>query len=150
MFKVMVQGKTKEELTAALMAFVVMLEPERTVQAEPQITETADPNAKRGRGRPKKDEKGDEATPLTNPPQEVPSQALDPFAEQSETTPKTYTFEQVKAALKEVSKMRTGDPDPSAGISRVMTILGKFGYKGVKEIEEKNYPAVMKECGLDK
>lgn len=156
MFKVMVQGKTREELISQLVEFTAMLGIQADlVQPAPVQTDVpAEP--KRGRGRPKKDEAPVENNPVTNPPQEVPSQLPpaafdDPFAAPAEPpaeAKKEYTPEQVKAALMEFAKHRTGDASPADGAKRVYDLIQQYGYKNVKEIKAEHYAAIMAGTGL--
>lgn len=153
MFKVMVQGKTREELIANLAEFISMLGAPAVPNTEVPL-ETGASDGKRGRGRPKKTEEPakEETNPITNPPQEVPAQPSfdDPFATGTETAPpaeKTYTAEQVRAALMEFAKARTGDA-PDAGAKRVYGLIQQFGYKNVKEIKPEHYAQIMAGTGL--
>ena len=159
MFKVMVQGKTREELIDQLVQFSAMLgaqaEVVQSASAQTQVpTEPPPAEGKRGRGRPKKAEEptAEETNPITNPPQEVPSQPAfdDPFASASESpkeSAKTYTPDQVRAALMEFAKARTGDA-PDAGAKRVYALIQQFGYKNVKEIKPEHYAQIMAGTGL--
>lgn len=156
MFKVMVQGKTREELVEALCEFMRMLTPgARVVVPETVEPSSEQPAEKSKRGRPKKveestvDQKPQEA--LTEQ-KEVPAQPSfdDPFATGTDTAApatKTYTAEQVRAALMEFAKARTGDA-PDAGAKRVYGLIQQFGYKNVKEIKPEHYAQIMVGTGL--
>lgn len=149
MFQVTVQGKTREELLEALYKFIQLLTPGATEMPP----ESEQPAEKPKRGRPKKEEAAQETNPITNPPQEVPAQPAfdDPFAtapEPPKETKKEYTPEQVKAALMEYAKQRTGDASPADGAKRVYELIQKYGYKNVKEIKAEHYAAIMAGTGL--
>jgi len=157
MFKVMVQGKTREELIAQMLEFVSMI----GIQSEsPEGPHTEAPTgpppaeAKRGRGRPKKtEEMAPEKEPVpSEPPPTVSAKSSfdDPFdvtggASSSES--KSYSPEQVRSALMEYAKARTGDA-PDAGAKRVYTLIQQFGYKNVKEIKPEHYAQIMAGTGL--
>lgn len=151
MFKVMVQGKTREELIASLAAFIEML----GAPAVSAPVEAATEEPKKGRGRPKKEEvKMEGPVPSSRPPTERPPTAPvfdDPFAQAPEPPKETkpeYTAEQVKAALLEYAKQRTGDTSPADGAKRVYELIQQYGYKNVKEIKAEHYAAIMKGTGL--
>lgn len=157
MFKVMVQGKTREELISQLLEFVSMLGIQSELPAGSQTEVPTGPppaEAKRGRGRPKKAEEpaNEETAPATQPIQEAPAQPSfdDPFDVTGGASPsesKSYTPEQVRSALMEYAKARTGDA-PDAGAKRVYTLIQQFGYKNVKEIKPEHYAAIMAGTGL--
>lgn len=146
MFQVMVQGSSREAIIANAMALVDMLGGNAgPVELEgPQETAKG---AKKGPGRPPKaaEEKVAETAPPT-PPAGKPK-AFNPFEDEAPAK-KVYTFDQVKAALMEVAKPRTGDADESVGYGRVAAILNELGCKSVKELKEEQYAAVMAKTGL--
>jgi len=152
MFKVMVQGKTREELITSLAAFMEMLGPSMVDPGIPTSPPPAD-EPKKGRGRPKKETtKAEETNPVTKPPQEVPAASAfdDPFAQAPEPkeSKKEYTAAQVTSALMEYAKQRTGDTSPADGAKRVYDLIQQYGYKNVKEIKAEHYAAIMAGTGL--
>lgn len=152
MFKVMVQGKNREELVSNLLEFVSMLgiQSETTVVVPPSPPATEPAQEKRGRGRPKKEETAPVEQAVSDQ-QPAPQPAFDdPFAAPSNPAPvagKTYTAEQVLAALKEFAQARTGDA-ADAGAKRVYGLIQQFGYKNVKEIKPEHYAAIVAGTGL--
>ena len=159
MFKVTVEGKNRDELLKALADVMTMLgaSGHAVYQDQPSGDVVDQPAEKPKRGRPKKvEETVQEPDPITNPLQEVlaqPAQPVfdDPFAsapEPPKEAAKTYTAEQVKAALMEYAKHRTGDASQEDGAKRVYALIQQFGYKMVKDIKPEHYPAIMAGTGL--
>lgn len=146
MYQFIVQGATREALIVSAVNLIEMLGGNSPLEVESTAAVEQAAGAKRGPGRPAKGKAEEAAKPADIPP--PPAKAPNPF-EDAAPAPKTYTLDQVKAALMEVAKPRTGDADESVGYARVAAILDKVAkVKTVKELDAKDYPAVMSACGL--
>ncbi|HEX8874115.1 MAG TPA: hypothetical protein VF780_05765 [Nitrosospira sp.] len=125
------------------------LPPAATTGPAPAATEEP---PKKGPGRPKKETKtvAPPAVPTGAPTPAAPA-FVDPFAVPGaqEAPAVTYTRDEVMSALKEISAVRTGDMDPTAGARRVYDVLQRAGkLNNVAEIKPEHYLAIMREAGF--
>lgn len=144
MLQVTVSGDTREELIANLASWIDLLSGQRVgeQQLKPEEMPTIEPKK---RGRPAKQTVVEPDTlplpieaqaPATPPPSPVPTSTTD--------TP--LTLQSTIDALKAVAALRPGDTGPTDGYQRVSKILGKYGYKNVKEIKAELFGAVTAAC----
>lgn len=82
----------------------------------------------------------------------TPSAATSPSeAPQPSSTPATaaasgVTFDDMKAKLQAVAAKRPGDKDDNDGLARASSIIGKYGYRKIKEVKPEHFVAIVADC----
>lgn len=93
---------------------------------------------------------GPSSTPSALPPAEAAPTTAPPAAEPvGADGVKKIDFDTMKAALQKVAIKRAGDADDNAGLIRASAIIGKFGYRKIKEVNEEHFAGVYEECVRD-
>lgn len=73
----------------------------------------------------------------------------DSAAPTAASTSSVVTFEDMKAALHKVAAKRDDDNSDDAGLMRASDIIGRFGYRKIKEVAPDKFADVIALCNAD-